>query len=146
LPYANASAGGDPGIAVYWIERGNERVIACDRWNHVDLNMRAIDMSLVAMRGLDRWGAAEMVERAFAGFALPAGPGPTTARPPAKRPWREVLGGIWPTALDAETTLEIAKGRYRVAIKAAHPDVGGDVAIAAALNVAMAEAESELAP
>ena len=75
VPYADAFAR-DPGIAVYWVEKGHERVIACDRWKTHALNMRAIDLSLEALRGLDRWGASEMVERAFAGFAaLPAGSG-----------------------------------------------------------------------
>lgn len=137
LPYANASCS-DPGIAVWWVEKGREQVIACDRWQHVNYNLRAIDKSLEALRGLDRWGATQLVERAFAGFAaLPSGE-------PTKRPWRVVIGGIWPE-LPNEELLSIAKARYRAAMKTAHPDAGGDGVLAAELAVAMEEAEKELA-
>lgn len=70
LPHS-ASAGQppDPGIAVWWVKTGKERVMACDRWSTVVENMHAIELSIGAMRGLERWGASEVVERAFAGFA-----------------------------------------------------------------------------
>ena len=42
LPYANASCS-DPGIAVWWVEKGRERVMACDRWPSVAFNLRALD-------------------------------------------------------------------------------------------------------
>lgn len=143
LPYANASCS-DPGIAVWWIEKGHERVLACDRWKHIGANLRAIELTLKAMRGLERWGASEIVERAFAGFAaLPPGspmPGPR------ERPWRDVIGGDWPTDMANDELFAIAKARHRKAIAAAHPDVGGSHAAAAALNAAIAAAEQELAP
>lgn len=141
----------DPGIAVWWVEKGHERVIACDRWLRADENMRAIAKTLEAMRGLDRWGANEIMERAFSGFAaLPAGSGeehvPTPT--PRKKPWREVLGGsmlaaAWPE-LDKEELLVLAKSRHRKLITQHHPDRGGDPAIAAELNAALDEAEKEL--
>lgn len=140
MPYANASCS-DPGIAVWWIEKGRERVLACDRWRHINYNLRAIDLTLEALRGLDRWGASEVVERAFAGFAaLP--PGADAPRGP--RPWRDVIGGSWPEGIDRDELFVIAKSRYRKAIEAAHPDRGGDPAVAAELNVAIAAAEAEL--
>ena len=145
LPYANATCQ-DPGIAVYWIERGKEQVIACDRWRTVGQNMRAIDLSIEALRGLDRWGATEMVERAFAGFAaLPPGSNSSAPPQPARRSWREVfqVNGLEQHVGPAELFV-IVKTRYRDAIKKAHPDAGGDHAIAAELNAALAEAECEL--
>lgn len=151
VPYANASCN-DPGIAVYWVEKGRERVIACDRWKSVSLNMRAIDLSLEALRGLDRWGATDMVERAFAGFAaLPSGSGAEYVAPPPppqKRPWRDVLGETfapWPE-LDADELLVLAKSRYRKLVQVHHPDHGGAADRAAELNVAIDEATRELAP
>ncbi len=146
LPYANASCS-DPGIAVWWVEKGHERVMACDRWQHITFNLRAVEMSLQAIRGLDRWGASEMVERAFAGFAaLPPGNGAEVVPPPpSKRSWREVIGGAWhlPELTPAEL-LSLARVRHRNAIKQHHPDAGGDPAIAAELNAALDEAEREL--
>lgn len=132
LPYANARCD-DPGIAVYWIQGGHEHTIACDRWRRVEQNLRAVEMSLEALRGLDRWGASEMVERAFAGFA---------ALPPApsqKRPWREVLG-----LSPLEGLFSAAKAKHREMIRVHHPDVGGDPSIAAALNAALDDAAAEL--
>lgn len=136
LPYANGACN-DPGLAIYWVERGHEQVIACDRWVNISFNMRAIDLSINALRGLDRWGASEMVERAFAGFAaLPSGP--------VERSWRDIIGGEWPS-LDPSELLAIARARHRNAIKTAHPDAGGSHERAAELNAALAKAEVELA-
>jgi hypothetical protein len=150
LPYANAQAN-DPGIAVWWVEKGREQVMACDRWQHVTYNLRAIEMTLEALRGIDRWGSSKMVEQAFAGFAaLPPGStnGAYTEPPqPAKRSWHAIFGlsGYYD---DKRTTQEdllaLAKARHRAMIREAHPDKGGDTVIAAELNVALAEAEKEL--
>lgn len=140
LPYANANCQ-DPGIAVWWVEKGREQVIACDRWNHVVFNLRAIDMSLEALRGLDRWGASEMVERAFAGFAaLPPG------TPPPQRSWRYVfdVATNLNDVLSKADIMALVRQRHRDAIKSAHPDAGGSHERAAELNVALAEAEKEL--
>lgn len=145
LPYASTGCD-DPGIAVWWVHRGKEHVIACDRWRRIGDNLRAIDKSLEAMRGLDRWGAAEVVEQAFAGFAaLPAAAGDGAPALPAVRPWREVLGGF-PAGLDAGDLLALAKSRYRKLIADQHPDRGGDPTIAAELGEALAAAEEELVP
>lgn len=147
LPYYAAAS--DPGIAIWWVERGRERVVACDRWLRADENLRAIAKTLEAMRGLDRWGASEMVERAFAGFAaLPPGSGPAGASSPAPRPprtWREVLapGSPWPE-LARDELLVLARGRHRKLIQLHHPDKGGSHELAAELNAALAEAEREL--
>lgn len=149
LPYADARCS-DPGIAVWWVQKGREQVIACDRWKDVTQNLRAIDMSLEALRGLDRWGASEMVERAFAGFAaLPPGSSDTSyTQPPqpAKRSWREIFGLDVDkfSPLHDDDLLVLARARHRDRIKLAHPDAGGSHELAAELNAALAEAEEEL--
>ena len=134
----------DPGVAVWWVHQGRDHVIACDRWRSAALNLRAIDMTLTAMRGIDRWGTGEMAERTYAGFAaLPPG---APADPAGKRPWREVLsgGGEWPVNWPNDDILALAKSRYRRAMGIHHPDHGGSVALAAELTIAMQEAEEEL--
>lgn len=144
MPYANATCS-DPGIAVWWVKKGREHVIACDRWRTVSLNMRAVDLSINALRGLDRWGTSHVVEKAFAGFAaLPPGSDGTLPPQPVRRSWREVLGVPVVPGLAHSDMLAICKSRHRDAIKKHHPDVGGDPAVAAELNAALAEAESEL--
>jgi hypothetical protein len=146
LPYANGRAE-DPGIAVWFVLRGHERVFACDRWLSHAENMLAIAKTVEAMRGMDRWGMADVVNRAFSGFAaLPAGDSSTSPEQPRKRGWWEVfdiatnIRGAFP----ANEVLAIVKARHRIFIKAAHPDAGGSHERAAALNAALAEAEAEL--
>jgi hypothetical protein len=142
-PYANSRCS-DPGVAVYWYETGrdgrpHERVLACDTWRQVEQNMRAINLTIEAMRGIDRWGCTEIVERAFAGFAaLPPGGATST-----KRPWRDVLGvvGVQYDSLDPDELMAIAKAKHRVLIKVHHTDNGGDPLLAAEINVAMSDAE-----
>lgn len=156
-PYAVGRKDADPGIAVWFALQGHERVISCDRWQTHAENMRAIALSIEAIRGLDRWGASDMVARAFAGFtALPAGPaGPAAPVTNGKRDWREVLGmqqvpGIYERPIDARTrtlaahNLVIARRIYREKIQATHPDHGGDPTSAVELNVAMGDAERAL--
>jgi hypothetical protein len=113
-PYSTASdILHDPGAAVYWYEPTSQlrRCIACDLWDRVRDNLHAIDLSLGAIRGISRWGASEMVQRAFVGF---------TALPPAK-PWWAVELDVDPSA-DAETL----KAAYHRRARQAHPDAGGD--------------------
>ncbi len=151
LPYASSRAGDDPGVSVWFVlpdSKGklHERVFPCDKWKTHAENMTAIARTVEAMRGMDRWGVGQVVDRAFAGFAaLP--PGPTGTIPPAtpKKPWREVLGGFPAAELAKEDLLAIAKTRHRKLIATAHPDAGGSHELAAELNAAIAEAEAELA-
>lgn len=139
LPYADGHSD-DPGIAVWCVYRRVERVFACDRWRKPAENLRAIAKSIEAMRGLVRWGMADVLESVFTGFATALPPGPQ-----AKRPWRDVIGGSWPE-LEPADLLAIARARHRKLIAEAHPDAGGDVDRAAELNAALDEAEREMAP
>ena len=59
---------------------------ACDKWDKVKDNINAIANTIAAIRGIERWGASDMMERAFSAFeALP---------PPMSglRPWYDLLG------------------------------------------------------
>lgn len=142
LPYADGRSD-DPGIAVWFVLDGHERVFACDCWHRPGENLRAIALSIGAMRGLERWGMADVMERTLAGFtALPAGD-------PAKRGWREVFGveALVDTLLgsSSDDLIAVVKARHRKLIAEAHPDAGGTDARAAELNAALDEAEKELA-
>ncbi len=125
VPDGRGSNPSDPGVAVWWQEKGGvERVIACDRWFTPAENLRAIAKTLEALRGIDRWGASQIVERAFAGFtALPAG-GETHVEPD----WWETLeiDGALLETLDGEDLKAIVESRYRKLAKATHPDHGGN--------------------
>lgn len=149
LPYADGRSP-DPGIAVWFVLDGHERVFACDKWRTHAENMQSIALSIEAMRGLTRWGASDIVTRAFTGFsALPPGSGVednATPPPPPKRDWKQVFDiGDALAALPPRDLLAIVKARHREWIRTAHPDAGGSVEIAAELNAALAEAEAALA-
>lgn len=49
----------------------HERAIACDRYNQVRLNVKAIQVTIAALRRVDEAGAPGFLDRAFAGFAAP---------------------------------------------------------------------------
>lgn len=146
LPYANSAEPADPAIAVWWVQSGNEQVMACDRWSRTRDNMHAIELSLEALLGLGRWGTTQIVERAFAGFAaLPPGPEPNLPpSTPAPRPWRTVLDLEVMTGVSRALQLDMARGQYKRLARTAHPDVGGSDAAMAELNLALEAAEKEL--
>lgn len=133
LPLANMRQPDDPGVAVYWTARGKKgepapRVIACDVWRTVRENIRAVGLAVEAIRSLERTGATEILERAYAGFArLPAPP----------EHW-QLLGLMRGASRDALTT------RYRELARIHHPDHGGDSALMAAINDAHRLALAEL--
>lgn len=136
LPYANQKRPDDPGVAVYWDQhqRGGkvERVMACDRWPTIGENVHAIALSIGALRGLDRWGATDLVEKAFAGFAaLPAAA--------VKRPWWEVLGVL------PSSPLSVVEAVFKAMAKDLHPDRGGDADAFRELSEAVAEARKAAA-
>lgn len=49
----------------------HERVIACDRYEEVRLNVKAIQVTVAALRRVEDAGAPGYLDRAFAGFAAP---------------------------------------------------------------------------
>lgn len=119
LMYAKQRIPDDRGVAVYFNLNGEPQCIPCDKWTKVQDNLQAIRLTVEALRGLERWGAKEMVAAAFKGFkALPS----AIVTPPPdreKRSWWVVLG----TTQDA--TPQEVKQAYRRAQATAHPDAGG---------------------
>ena len=49
----------------------NEKVIACDRYDEVRLNIKAIQITVAALRRIEDAGAPGFLDRAFAGFTVP---------------------------------------------------------------------------
>lgn len=121
-PYAQEPALIDPGVAVYFKRKGQQVCFACDKFDKVWKNMRAITKTIEAMRGIERWGSSDMLDRAFTGFAaLPA---------PGGRQWWEILG--------VERTADHAtiKARYRELARIQHPDNGGSGEMMSQINAA----------
>lgn len=124
LPYSGMRQPDDKGVAVYFQRRGRSMVFACDRWNKIEDNIRAVEKTIEAVRGIDRWGASEMMERAVQAFE---------ALPPPQSCW-EILG-LRPGASSDDVTRA-----YRDKARKAHPDAGGSNAAMAELNRARDEA------
>lgn len=132
LPYANQREPDDRGVAVYFDWQRRSYCFACDRWDRVKDNIRAIGLHLAALRGQERWGVGT-IEQAFAGYA---------ALPSADRPrsWWEVLG------IPQTASWEEAKSAYRAKAQVAHPDKGGDRATWDKIQAAYEQAETALKP
>lgn len=106
FPYSQQPRHNDEGIAVYFTRKGVEMVLACDKFAKREDNMRAITLTIDAIRGIERWGSSDMMERAFTGFtALPA---------PVVLSWKEVLDPADP------------EGSYKRLRSETHPDRGGN--------------------
>ena len=105
-----------PGVALYFERNNKQLCIPCDRFNSVRDNIRAIGLTLEAVRRMERYGTSQMVEAALSGFtALPANAGEHSG----PRAWYEVLG----VAQDAPK--EVIRATYRTLTKTKHPDAGG---------------------
>jgi len=113
-PYANRAQPGDPGVAVYFEYKKKPMTFACDRWDRIEDNIQAVRKTIEALRGIERWGASDMMERAFTGF--------TAVTDQTGDPWWIVLG------VDRETTPGVVEAAYRAKRSRTHPDKGGNAA------------------
>ncbi len=139
MPRAGRHAPGDPGVAVYFtrpmrLASGKtERrpfVVACDGFTSVAENLRAIAKTLEAMRAIERWGSAQLADRAYSGFsALPPAP--------SERPWHEILG------VAKDVTNEALRERWHEIARLYHPDIGGDETAFKVCSEAWARASRE---
>jgi hypothetical protein len=85
VPYSNLKQPDDRGVAVYFKRKGKDHVFAADGYNRVEDNLWAIAKSLEALRAIERYGVAQVMDRAFRGFAaLP--------EKASSRLWFDVLG------------------------------------------------------
>ncbi len=114
LLYAKQRLPDDRGVAVYFTLNGDQQCIPCDKWDQVHDNLQAVRLTVEALRGLERWGAKEMVNAAFRGFkALPES---TIVTPYSAQPWHDVLQ-VSPSA-----DPDIIKSAYRKLASKYHPD------------------------
>lgn len=131
LPYSTAKEPDDPGAAVYFRLKKQDRVLACDTWTRVADNLVAIAQHIDALRRIDRYGVGTL-EQAFAGYQ---------ALPPKGSTWRTTLG----FALDAAVTREEVDQAFRSRARSAHPDAqGGSHDAMTSLVAARDEAFTEL--
>ena len=131
LPYADSREPADTGVSIYFKRHKRPFVLACDTYDKVWKNLRAIHATVEALRTIERHGSTEMLEQAFTGFAqLPA------ARA-AEPSWWETLG------LFPEATIEEIDDAHAALALQHHPDRGGDFAVMARINRARDVAREE---
>jgi hypothetical protein len=105
----------DPGVAIYFKHKGKERSMCCDQYLRAWENIYALGKGIEALRGIERWGISEFLDRAFTGF--PALPESSTAN---QKIYWEILG------LDGEPASSLViRSAYRIKAKRLHPDAGG---------------------
>lgn len=128
----------EPGVVAYFKFDGAEVAIPCDRWIIIEHNIRAIALTIEAMRGMERWGAKHMIKAMFTGFKqLPQQTG-------GQRPWWVVLQlQRIPEAKDQHVQNMLAK-TYRILATERHPDKGGSHEAMTELNRAYSEANQWL--
>lgn len=96
----------DVGIAIYSNIKGDNKVMACDKWDRVEHNIWALVLSIRAIRGLERWGGSEFLDGLFTGFkALPQNAGSDT------------------NYFDGIENIDDLKTRYRRLAHKLHPDM-----------------------
>lgn len=128
LPYADRGEPSDPGVAVYWDDKGGKpMVIACDCWRTVRENLRAAGLAYASIRAIHRTGATELADRAFSGFKRLPAAGDTPK-------WWEVLG------VDPDLPKDLVRAAYLDLVREQHPDRGGNTATMARINRAYQEA------
>lgn len=112
-PISSAMEPKDPGVAVHFMLKSKLMAFACDRFQYVYENIEAIAKTIEALRGIERWGASDMMERVFSGFkALVNGPSDD---------WCEVLG-FHPLET---VTRKMIDSHYRELVMHHRPDKGG---------------------
>lgn len=129
-PYANQPRNDDEGIAIYFTRKGKDYVLACDKFSKREDNLRAIAKTIDAMRGIERWGSSDLLERAFSGFAQ-------LAAPTDVRQWWEVL------KVPADAHPDNVAAAYRRLRSEHHPDRGGDANEFNAVQLAWDQYERE---
>lgn len=101
----------DSGVVVYFKHKGVQTSLCCDQYLKVWENIYALAKGIEALRGIERWGISDFLNRAFTGF---------TALPESKiETWYEVLN------ISKTATIDEIKSSYRALAKVHHPDMGG---------------------
>lgn len=114
-PYADALDDrlDDPGVAVYFTRKKRLVCLSCDTYALPYENMRAIGLSVKAMRDMDRWGAGQVLDQAFEGFTALPPPGATG----------EARGAEWWVILEVQP--DATEAEIRAAYKAKARAMGG---------------------
>jgi hypothetical protein len=128
-----------PGIIVSFNDRGGRPLsFPCDTYYNYHGNLRAISLSLTALRAIDRYGVTKRAEQ-YQGWAQLAAPAdaPFMSKEDAAR-WMADLAGV-KTPRGLITDEDFRQATYKLAARKVHPDTGGSheqfVKLQAALKI-----------
>lgn len=121
-PRANAKAD-HPGVILCFEDRTGAKRFPCDKFDHWHDNLRAIALSLEALRTVDRYGVTTHGEQYRGWQALPSPNGDHWNADQA-REWLSGFLGL--QKLPPEMSQEAIEVYVRSAEKKAHPDTGGN--------------------
>lgn len=125
----------DAGVAVYFQKDGESVTFACDTYDTVRDNLRAIGGTIEAMRAVERYGAGEITGRVFSGFKALAAP---TAEPKITGPWWILLN------VSETAPIEVVEAAYKAMAARCHPDRGGTADAMQRINRARDEARAQI--
>lgn len=117
LPYANSTPD-DPSAVAYFERNGQQYAIACDSWDNLRDNLRAIGKYVEHKRMLPKYGITTAEAEFETAKLPPAGEDAVVAGPAGQEP-HEVLG----VAPDAPA--DVVRAAARQLKKKHHPDNGG---------------------
>lgn len=141
LPYSNQRQPEDVGVSVWFMQEGQQKVIPLDKYTKIADNLWAVAKTIEAMRGIERWGGGQILERVFTGFN--ALPGPENTSPAT---WKDYFAahGYELVGLDDSEVLSDLRVAYKQLSKNLHPDRGGNHEEMALLNQMYREGRREL--
>ncbi|HTE45152.1 MAG TPA: hypothetical protein VK636_07905 [Gemmatimonadaceae bacterium] len=123
-PRANSSTLKTPGVILHFVDRNKQTItMPCDRYDSWQANVRALFLTLQALRAVDRYGATASGEQYRGWTALPATTTAFTVDQAATFLARLSANGA--TAADLVANVEAARNAYRRAAANTHPDGGG---------------------
>lgn len=117
----------EPGVVVSFVTSKGPLSFPCDTYNAWEDNLRAITLSLEALRAVDRYGVTKHSEQ-YKGFAQIEAPGESSSMTVEQAAaflshWsgQAVNWKPWPY-------LPVVESAYRTAARKLHPDAGGNAA------------------
>jgi hypothetical protein len=107
----------DPGVAIYFKYKGKDVSMCGDQYERIWENLYALGKGIEALRGMERWGISEFLDRAFTGFAAL----PSATIVPYRDIWK-ILG-----LEEKPSNIDDVHLAYKAKAKQCHPDTGGSV-------------------
>jgi hypothetical protein len=118
-----------PGVKVAFDSKHGPLTYATDEYAHWKANVRAVALSLQALRAVDRYGVSKSGEQYRGWTAIGSGaPQPMSVDEAAgfmAEHAARVLGGRAPGAVDILTDPAARAGAFKAAARVLHPDAGG---------------------